>query len=57
MGPYVATPNFFRISGDPGKAIYQTHEEIYFSSKRVFMVEVRFELTTNDPWSVDDGIC
>ena len=21
------------------------------------MVEVRFELTTNDPWSVDDAIC
>ena len=26
--------------------------------ERVFvMVEVRFELTTNDPWSVDDAIC
>ena len=21
------------------------------------MVDVRFELTTNDPWSVDDDIC
>ena len=21
------------------------------------MVDVRFELTTNDPWSVDDAIC
>ena len=21
------------------------------------MVQVRFELTTNDPWSVDDAIC
>ena len=28
-----------------------------FSLKSVFMVDVRFELTTNDPWSVDDAIC
>ena len=21
------------------------------------MVDVRFELTTNDPWSVDDAVC
>ena len=33
------------------------HEEIHFSLKSVFMVDVRFELTTNDPWSVDDVIC
>ena len=33
------------------------HEEIHFSLKSVFMVDVRFELTTNDPWSVDDAIC
>ena len=33
------------------------HEEIDFSLKSVFMVDVRFELTTNDPWSVDDAIC
>ena len=26
-------------------------------SKSVFMVDVRFELTTNYPWSVDDAIC
>ena len=32
-------------------------EEIRFSLKSVFMVDVRFELTTNDPWSVDDAIC
>ena len=32
-------------------------EEIHFSLKSVFMVDVRFELTTNDPCSVDDAIC
>ena len=60
MGSYVPTPKFFTISGDPGTVIYQIlhiHEEIHFSFKNVFMVDVRFELTTNDPWSVDDAIC
>ena len=33
------------------------HEEIHFFFKNVFMVDVRFELTTNGPWSVDDAIC
>ena len=33
------------------------HEEIDFSLKSVFMVDVRFEFTTNDPWSLDDAIC
>ena len=33
------------------------NEEIHFSLKSVFMVDVRFELTTNDPWSVDDAVC
>ena len=33
------------------------HQEIRFSLKTVFMVDVRFELTTNDPWSADDAIC
>ena len=33
------------------------HEEIHFSLKTVFMVDVRFELTTNDPWSAVDTIC
>ena len=46
---------------NPGRSIHQTadscHEEIHFSLKSVFMVDVRFELTTNDPWSVDDAIC
>ena len=32
------------------------HEEIRFSLKSVFIVDVRVELTTNDPWSVDDAI-
>ena len=27
------------------------------SLKSVFMVDARFGLTTNDPWSVDDAIC
>ena len=33
MGPYVPTPKFFTISGDPGRVIYQIldHEEIHFS--------------------------
>ena len=37
--------------------ILDIHEEIRFSLKSVFMVDVRFELTTTDPWSVDDAIC
>ena len=36
---------------------YFGHEGIHLSLKRVFMVDMRFELTTNDPWSVDDAIC
>ena len=28
-----------------------------FLYKAFFMVDVIFELTTNDPWSVDDAIC
>ena len=31
-------------------------KKIRFSFKSVFVVDVRFELTTNDPWSVDDAI-
>ena len=60
MGPYVPTPRFFfynlwgpRESDSSGSC----HEETHFSSESVFMVDVRFELTTNDPWSVDDDIC
>ena len=58
MGPYVPTPRFFynlwgpRESDSSGSC----YEEIHFSLKSVFMVDVRFELTTNDPWSVDDAI-
>ena len=33
------------------------HEEIQLSLNSVFMVDAKFELTTNDPWSVDDAIC
>ena len=33
------------------------HKETRFSLKSVFMVEVRFELTTNDPCPADDAIC
>ena len=58
MGPYVPSPKFLTISGDPGRVIRQIlHEEFHFSFKSVFMMDVRFELTTNDPWSVDDAIC
>ena len=56
MGPYVPTPKFFTISGDPGRVIYQMLDMKFttrYSLKSVFMVDVRFELTTNDPWSVD----
>ena len=58
MGPYVPTPKFFTISGDPGGVIYQILDvrKFHFSLKSVFMVDVGFELTTNDPWSVDDAI-
>ena len=51
MGPYVPTPKFFTISGDPGRVICQ----ILDMRKFTFLVDVRFEL--NDPWSVDDAIC
>ena len=59
MGPYVPTPKFFTISGDPGRVIYQILDmrKITFLEKAFFVVDVRFELTTNDPWSVDDAIC
>ena len=40
------TPKYFDV------CIFQTlHEEIHFSLKRAFIMDVRFELTTNDPWS------
>ena len=57
MGPYVPCPKFLTISGDPRRVIYQIHEEIHSSFKSVFMMDVRFELTTNDPWAIDDAIC
>ena len=28
-----------------------------FLEKAFSVVDVRFQLTTNDPWSVDDAIC
>ena len=49
MGPYVPSPKFLTISGDPGRVIYQIldMEEIRFSLKKgVFTVDVRFELTS-----------
>ena len=59
MGPFVPSSKFLTISGDPGRVIYQVLDmrKFTFSIKSVFMVDVRFELTTNDPWSVDDAIC
>ena len=59
MRPYVPTPKFFTTSGDPRRVIHQILDmrKYVFSLKSVFMVDVRFELTTNDPWSVDDAIC
>ena len=48
MGPYVPTPKFLTISGDPGRVIYQTIDmrKFIFLLKSVFMVDVRFELKT-----------
>ena len=59
MGLYVPTPRFFYNLWGPMESDLSgsCHEEIHFSLKSVFMVDVRFELTTNDPWSVDDAIC
>ena len=59
MGPYVPTPKFFTISGDPGRVIHQILDmrKFAFSLKSVYMVDVRFELTTNDPCPADDAIC
>ena len=60
MGPYVRTPKFFYNLWGPRESDSSDslHEEIHFSVKSVFfMVDVRFQLTTNDPWSVDDAIC
>ena len=53
MGPYVPTPKFFYNLWRPRESDSSDswHEEIHFSLKSVFMVDVRFELTTNDPWS------
>ena len=58
MGLYVPTPMFFYNLWGPRESDSSDswHEEIHFSFKGVFMVDVRFELTTNDPWSVDDAI-
>ena len=59
MGLYVPTPKFFHNLWGPRESDLSDsrHEEIRFSLKSVFMVDVRFRLTTNDPWSVDDAIC
>ena len=53
MGLYVPTPKFFYNLWGPRESDLSDsrHEEIRFSLKSVFMVDVRFELTTNDPWS------
>ena len=50
-GPYVPSPKFLTISGDPGGVIYQIlHEGIHFSFKSVYMVDVRVELASKCPW-------
>ena len=58
MGLYVPTPMFFYnlCGASESHSLASSHEEIRFSLRSVFMVDVRFELTTNDPWSVDDAI-
>ena len=58
MGPCVPTTRFFTISGDSRSVIYQILDmrKFTFPLNSVFIVDVRFELTTNDPWSVDDAI-
>ena len=59
MGPYVPTPEFFYNLWGPSESDPSDswHKEIHVPLKNVFMVDVGFELTTNDPWSVDDAIC
>ena len=57
MGPYVPTPKYNLWGPRESDSSAPWHKEIPFSLKSVFMVDVRFELTTNDPWSVDDAIC
>ena len=58
MGPYVPTPKFFYNLWGSGRVIHQILDmrKYAFLLKSVFMVDVKFELTTNDPWSVDDAI-
>ena len=52
MGPCVPAPKFFDDLWGPRESDLSDswHEEIHFSLQSVFM-DVRFELTTNDPWS------
>ena len=51
MGPYVPTPKYNLWGPRESDSSAPWHKEIPFSLKSVFMVDVRFELTTNDPWS------
>ena len=53
----VTNTSSFQFLGIQKQFSDSSHEEIRFSFKNVFTVDVRFELTTNDPWSVDDAIC
>ena len=51
---------FFTISGDPGRALYQVLDMmriVTFLVQTVFMVDVRFEHETNDPCPAVDAVC
>ena len=46
------TNSRFQFLGPQGEYLLDYwREKIHFSLKSIFMVDVRFELTTNDPWS------
>ena len=53
----VTNTSSFQFLGIQKQFSDSSHEEIRFSFKNVFTVDVRFELTTNDPWAIDDAIC
>ena len=59
MGPGVPSPQFFTICGDPRRVFYQIVGigNMTFLFKTCFVVDVTFELTTNDPCPADGVMC
>ena len=56
MGQYVPTRSEVLNNLWGPREIRFYMRKFTFILKSVFMVDVRFELTTNDPWSADDAI-